>query len=247
MSFLYHHHSSKPKKSNVFLYYGLSGKHHCQKLVVSFFCSDTNNLLNCKTKKLCTLKASHCSMYAVRVTADSPVNVSLIPLCRSEARKNKRVMKVPKGTSDYQATWIVDEDVAENGEADEESSEEDDDDDDMLDEALEGEDEDNMSQVDISSTLRVPVSLKVVAEDYDDLKKRPYSKVTQVVLNFCFFGQPALGRSAVYVTRSGCISEQRAPSLFSHCLSLACSARLLATTIVFGAAVPREASCLPVL
>lgn len=37
------------------------------------------------------------------------------------------------------------------------------------------------------------------------------------------------------------------PSLFSHCLSLACSARLLATTIVFGAGVPREASCLPVL
>lgn len=88
-------------------------------------------------------------MYAVRVLADSTVNVSLIPLCCSEARKNKRVMKVPKGTSDYQATWIVDEDDGENGEADEESSEEDDDDDDMLDEAMEGEDEDNMSQVNI--------------------------------------------------------------------------------------------------
>lgn len=33
--------------------------------------------------------------------------------------------------------------------------------------------------------------------------------------------------------------------LFSQCLSLAYSARLLTTTIVFG--VPREASCLPVL
>lgn len=53
--------------------------------------------------------------------------------------------------------------------------------------------------------------------------------------------------SAAYVTSSGCIAQQRAPSLFSHCLPLACSARLLATTIVFGAAVPREASCLPVL
>lgn len=60
-------------------------------------------------------------------------------------------MKVPKGTSDYQATWIVDD--GENGEADEESSEEDDDDDDMLDEAMEGEDEDNMSQVNIWSIL----------------------------------------------------------------------------------------------
>ncbi|XP_018523746.1 pre-rRNA-processing protein TSR1 homolog [Lates calcarifer] len=61
-----------------------------------------------------------------------------------EARKNKRVMKVPKGTSDYQATWIVDEDEEENGEVDEESS--DDDDDDMMDEALDGEDEEINSQ-----------------------------------------------------------------------------------------------------
>ncbi|KAK5929527.1 hypothetical protein CgunFtcFv8_010752 [Champsocephalus gunnari] len=61
-----------------------------------------------------------------------------------EARKSKRVMKVPKGTSDYQASWIVDEEEESNGEIDEESSEEDDDDDDMLDEAME--DEDNVSQ-----------------------------------------------------------------------------------------------------
>ncbi|KAK5868806.1 hypothetical protein PBY51_009783 [Eleginops maclovinus] len=63
-----------------------------------------------------------------------------------EARKTKRVMKVPKGTSDYQASWIVDEEEEGNGEIDEESSEEDDDDDDMLDEAMDGEDEDNVSQ-----------------------------------------------------------------------------------------------------
>ncbi len=54
-------------------------------------------------------------------------------------------MKVPKGTSDYQATWIVDEDEEENEEMEEESS--DDDDDDMLDEAMDGEDEENNSQV----------------------------------------------------------------------------------------------------
>ncbi|XP_033832924.1 pre-rRNA-processing protein TSR1 homolog [Periophthalmus magnuspinnatus] len=65
-----------------------------------------------------------------------------------EARKNKRVMKVPKGTSDYQATWIVDED--ENGELDGDSSDEDDDDDDMMDEAMEG-DEDLNSQEPTSS------------------------------------------------------------------------------------------------
>jgi len=61
-----------------------------------------------------------------------------------EARKNKRVMKVPKGTSDYQATWIVDEDD-ENGDVDDESSE-DDDVDDMMDEAMERDDEENNSQ-----------------------------------------------------------------------------------------------------
>lgn len=86
-----------------------------------------------------------------------------MPLRCVEARKNKRVMKVPKGTSDYQATWIVDD--GENGEADEESSEEDDDDDDMLDEAMEGEDEDNMSQVNISSSLDDDAFPQLVAED----------------------------------------------------------------------------------
>ncbi|XP_060902640.1 pre-rRNA-processing protein TSR1 homolog [Labrus mixtus] len=63
-----------------------------------------------------------------------------------EVRKNKRVMRVPKGTSDYQAAWIVDEDEEENGELDEESSEDDDDNDDMLDEAMDGDDEENNSQ-----------------------------------------------------------------------------------------------------
>uniref|UniRef100_A0A3Q2NUP6 Pre-rRNA-processing protein TSR1 homolog n=1 Tax=Fundulus heteroclitus TaxID=8078 RepID=A0A3Q2NUP6_FUNHE len=61
-----------------------------------------------------------------------------------EARKNKRVMKVPKGTSDYQASWIIDEDEEENGEADEESS--DDDGDDIMDEAMDGDDEEINSQ-----------------------------------------------------------------------------------------------------
>ncbi len=61
------------------------------------------------------------------------------------------MMKVPKGTSDYQAMWIVDEDEEENGEIDEESSDDDDDNDDMLDEAMDGEDEENNSQVHIQS------------------------------------------------------------------------------------------------
>lgn len=88
-------------------------------------------------------------MYVIKLQSDRLVNVSLIFLCCLDARKNKRVMKVPKGTSDYQATWIVDEDEGENGDMNEESSEEDDDDDDMLNEAMEGEDEDNNSQVHI--------------------------------------------------------------------------------------------------
>ncbi|XP_054650240.1 pre-rRNA-processing protein TSR1 homolog isoform X2 [Dunckerocampus dactyliophorus] len=60
-----------------------------------------------------------------------------------EARKRKRLMKVPKGTSDYQAAWIVDEDD-ENGALDEDSSEDDDDDDDddMMDDASDGNDND---------------------------------------------------------------------------------------------------------
>ncbi|XP_076002519.1 pre-rRNA-processing protein TSR1 homolog [Genypterus blacodes] len=59
-----------------------------------------------------------------------------------EARKSKRVMKVPKGTSDYQATWIVADDD-ENDEVDEESSD-DDDDDGIMD--MDGDDEENASQ-----------------------------------------------------------------------------------------------------
>lgn len=54
-------------------------------------------------------------------------------------------MKVPKGTSDYQATWIVDED--ENEEVNEESSEEEEEDDEVMDDAMEEEDEDICSQV----------------------------------------------------------------------------------------------------
>nr|XP_061797807.1 pre-rRNA-processing protein TSR1 homolog [Nerophis lumbriciformis] len=59
-----------------------------------------------------------------------------------EAKKNKRVMKVPKGTSDYQAAWIVDDDE-ENCDLDEESSEDDEYDDDMMDETLDGNDNDS--------------------------------------------------------------------------------------------------------
>ncbi|XP_017289268.1 pre-rRNA-processing protein TSR1 homolog [Kryptolebias marmoratus] len=62
-----------------------------------------------------------------------------------EARKNKRMMKVPKGTSDYQATWIVDEE--ENDDRDEESSD-DDDDDDIMDEVMDQGDEDDSQEPD---------------------------------------------------------------------------------------------------
>ncbi|XP_061682493.1 pre-rRNA-processing protein TSR1 homolog [Syngnathoides biaculeatus] len=58
-----------------------------------------------------------------------------------EARKTKRVIKVPKGTSDYQAAWIVDDDN--ENDLDEETSEDDDCDDDMTVEALDGNDDDS--------------------------------------------------------------------------------------------------------
>lgn len=62
-----------------------------------------------------------------------------------DARKSRRVIKVPKGTSDYQATWILDDG------AEEDSCEDEDDDDDeeevnMLDEPMDGEEEDINSQ-----------------------------------------------------------------------------------------------------
>uniref|UniRef100_A0A3P9KH52 Pre-rRNA-processing protein TSR1 homolog n=1 Tax=Oryzias latipes TaxID=8090 RepID=A0A3P9KH52_ORYLA len=59
-----------------------------------------------------------------------------------EARKSK-TMKVPKGTSDYQATWIVDDNEEEVDDLDGESS---DDDDSMMDEPMDKDDEENDSQ-----------------------------------------------------------------------------------------------------
>ncbi|XP_034025043.1 pre-rRNA-processing protein TSR1 homolog [Thalassophryne amazonica] len=61
-----------------------------------------------------------------------------------EAKKNRRVMKVPKGTSEYQAAWIVDEEDK-NFEDDEDTSDEDDDDG-LIDVAMGEEDEANNSQ-----------------------------------------------------------------------------------------------------
>ncbi|MCI4385855.1 hypothetical protein PGIGA_G00055610 [Pangasianodon gigas] len=65
-----------------------------------------------------------------------------------EARKSRRVMKVPKGTSDYQATWIVDDDDEnEDDENDDLDSCDDDDEEDDADEMMEdGEDAENESQ-----------------------------------------------------------------------------------------------------
>ncbi|XP_053095907.1 pre-rRNA-processing protein TSR1 homolog isoform X1 [Pangasianodon hypophthalmus] len=65
-----------------------------------------------------------------------------------EARKSRRVMKVPKGTSDYQATWIVDDDDEnEDDDDDDLDSCDDDDEEDDADEMMEdGEDAENDSQ-----------------------------------------------------------------------------------------------------
>ncbi|XP_067306704.1 pre-rRNA-processing protein TSR1 homolog [Pseudorasbora parva] len=63
-----------------------------------------------------------------------------------EGRKNRRVMKVPKGTSDYQATWITDNAEEDDGVVDSCEDEDDDDDDDedgMMEDEMDG---DNDSQ-----------------------------------------------------------------------------------------------------
>jgi pre-rRNA-processing protein TSR1 len=65
-------------------------------------------------------------------------------------------MKVPKGTSDYQATWIVDEED-ENGEEDEESTDDEEDEDLMMEESIDGEDLD--SQVVSSESTPHPGTL----------------------------------------------------------------------------------------
>ncbi|XP_061072091.1 pre-rRNA-processing protein TSR1 homolog [Conger conger] len=64
-----------------------------------------------------------------------------------EARRNKKVMKVPKGTSSYQAAWILD-DGEENGESDGESEDDDDEEDnvDTMMDGMEEEEEDDASQ-----------------------------------------------------------------------------------------------------
>ncbi|KAJ8391428.1 hypothetical protein AAFF_G00089020 [Aldrovandia affinis] len=59
-----------------------------------------------------------------------------------EARKSKRVIKVPKGTSSYQAAWILEDEEEENEEEDDES----DDDGGLMEEGMEGEEEDGDSQ-----------------------------------------------------------------------------------------------------
>ncbi|TRY96311.1 hypothetical protein DNTS_030038, partial [Danionella cerebrum] len=62
-----------------------------------------------------------------------------------EARKKRRVMKVPKGMSDYQATWIMDEDAVEEEDDDDDedvdSCDDDDDEDGIMEEEMDGDNE----------------------------------------------------------------------------------------------------------
>uniref|UniRef100_A0A8C1SZP5 TSR1 ribosome maturation factor n=1 Tax=Cyprinus carpio TaxID=7962 RepID=A0A8C1SZP5_CYPCA len=64
-----------------------------------------------------------------------------------EARKNRRVMRVPKGTSDYQASWIIDDAEQEEDDHDVDSCDDDDDEDGMMEDDMDG---DNESQVSFS-------------------------------------------------------------------------------------------------
>uniref|UniRef100_A0AAR2M2D8 Pre-rRNA-processing protein TSR1 homolog n=1 Tax=Pygocentrus nattereri TaxID=42514 RepID=A0AAR2M2D8_PYGNA len=72
-----------------------------------------------------------------------------------EARKNRKVVKVPKGTSDYQATWIVD-DAEENGDDDEEEDDvysSDDEDDDAEELMEDGENESQEEEISLTDCV----------------------------------------------------------------------------------------------
>ncbi|XP_055052600.2 pre-rRNA-processing protein TSR1 homolog [Misgurnus anguillicaudatus] len=63
-----------------------------------------------------------------------------------EARKNKNVMKVPKGTSDYQAMWIIDEGEKNEEEEDDDDVDSCDDDDGMMEDEMDNESQDAGSE-----------------------------------------------------------------------------------------------------
>ena len=67
--------------------------------------------------------------------------------CSVEARKVKKLMKVPKGTSDYQASWIAEEVDGDAESCEDDEDDDDDDDDEMMDDDMEEDDEDIDSQV----------------------------------------------------------------------------------------------------
>ncbi|XP_060799982.1 pre-rRNA-processing protein TSR1 homolog isoform X2 [Neoarius graeffei] len=112
-------------------------------------------------------------------------------LQEAEARKSRRVMKVPKGTSDYQATWIVDDEENEDDDEDDlNSCDDDDDDEEMMEDGEEaenesqdgeachdsGKDDEEEEEEEISSTGRVGAEQKYdeamdEAEEEDGLKR----------------------------------------------------------------------------
>uniref|UniRef100_A0A8C1T1G7 Pre-rRNA-processing protein TSR1 homolog n=1 Tax=Cyprinus carpio TaxID=7962 RepID=A0A8C1T1G7_CYPCA len=71
-----------------------------------------------------------------------------------EARKNRRVMRVPKGTSDYQASWIIDDAEQEEDDHDVDSCDDDDDEDGMMEDDMDDDDdgEEEEEEEEISST-----------------------------------------------------------------------------------------------
>uniref|UniRef100_A0A8C1C0V3 Pre-rRNA-processing protein TSR1 homolog n=1 Tax=Cyprinus carpio carpio TaxID=630221 RepID=A0A8C1C0V3_CYPCA len=71
-----------------------------------------------------------------------------------EARKNRRVMRVPKGTSDYQASWIIDDAEQEEDDHDVDSCDDDDDEDGMMEDEMDDDDdgEEEEEEEEISST-----------------------------------------------------------------------------------------------
>ncbi|KAI5626714.1 pre-rRNA-processing protein TSR1-like isoform X1 [Silurus asotus] len=86
-----------------------------------------------------------------------------------EARKSRRVMKVPKGTSDYQATWIVD---------DEEENEDDEEEDDL--DSCDDEEDDEMMEDDAENESQVSEDGHDIGSDNEDEEEEEISSAGRV-------------------------------------------------------------------
>uniref|UniRef100_A0A8C7YWH7 Pre-rRNA-processing protein TSR1 homolog n=1 Tax=Oryzias sinensis TaxID=183150 RepID=A0A8C7YWH7_9TELE len=115
-----------------------------QEVEMQVFCLDLNAPVRVLMKADPSLRESLQSEAEVDPMDGEQTWPTEAELLEAEDARKSKTMKVPKGTSDYQATWIVDDNEEEVDDLDGESS--DDDDDSMMDEPMDKDDEENDSQ-----------------------------------------------------------------------------------------------------